>query len=104
MITLDEALTAYEPRCSGAAYVPFASTAYTAQTGIALCQNVPYRGTGPPLNDVVAGHVDFIFMGLSSALKLHEGGKARIPMRLRCSSLSTKSSPSQRLLRRWERR
>src|SRR5882724_10261933 len=40
--------------------------------------HVPYRGTGPALNDLVAGHVDFIFMELSSALKLHEGGKARI--------------------------
>jgi len=39
---------------------------------------VPYRGTGPALNDLVAGHVDFIFMELSSAVKLHEGGKARI--------------------------
>jgi len=34
--------------------------------------------TGPALNDLVAEHVDLIFMELSSALKLHEGGKARI--------------------------
>jgi tripartite-type tricarboxylate transporter receptor subunit TctC len=40
--------------------------------------HVPYRGTGPALNDIVAGHVDFIFMELSAAFKLHEGGKARI--------------------------
>jgi len=40
--------------------------------------HVPYRGTGPALNDLVAGHVDFIFMELASASKLHEGGKARI--------------------------
>jgi len=40
--------------------------------------HVPYRGTGPALNDLVAGHVDFIFMELASAYKLHEGGKARI--------------------------
>src|SRR5205807_7005688 len=40
--------------------------------------HVPYRGTGPALNDIVAGHVDFIFMELSSAVKLHDGGKARI--------------------------
>jgi tripartite-type tricarboxylate transporter receptor subunit TctC len=40
--------------------------------------HVPYRGTGPALNDLVAGHVDFIFMQLASAHKLHEGGKARI--------------------------
>jgi tripartite-type tricarboxylate transporter receptor subunit TctC len=40
--------------------------------------HVPYRGTGPALNDLVAGHVDLIFMELSAAYKLHEGGKARI--------------------------
>src|SRR6185436_13148095 len=40
--------------------------------------HVPYRGTGPALNDIVAGHVDFIFMELASAYKLHDGGKARI--------------------------
>jgi tripartite-type tricarboxylate transporter receptor subunit TctC len=40
--------------------------------------HVPYRGTGPALNDLLAGHVDLIFMELSSAMKLHEAGKARI--------------------------
>jgi tripartite-type tricarboxylate transporter receptor subunit TctC len=40
--------------------------------------HVPYRGTGPALNDLVAGHVDFIFMELASAYKLHDGGKSRI--------------------------
>ena len=40
--------------------------------------HVPYRGTAPALNDLVAGHVDLIFMQLSSAMKLHEGKRARI--------------------------
>jgi tripartite-type tricarboxylate transporter receptor subunit TctC len=40
--------------------------------------HVPYRGTAPALNDLVAGHVDLIFMQLSSALKLHEAKRARI--------------------------
>jgi tripartite-type tricarboxylate transporter receptor subunit TctC len=40
--------------------------------------HVPYKGTGPALNDLVAGHVDLIFMELASAKKLHDGGKARI--------------------------
>jgi tripartite-type tricarboxylate transporter receptor subunit TctC len=46
-------------------------------TGTKL-QHLPYRGTGPALNDIVAGHVDLIFMELSAAHKLHEGGKARV--------------------------
>src|SRR3989440_3886363 len=50
---------------------------FTSMTGTKMT-HVPYRGTGPALNDLVAGHVDFIFMELSSAVKLHEGGKARI--------------------------
>src|SRR5262245_142112 len=41
-------------------------------------QHVPYKGTAPALNDIVAGHVDLIFMQLEAAIKLHEGGKARI--------------------------
>jgi tripartite-type tricarboxylate transporter receptor subunit TctC len=50
---------------------------YASATGTKML-HVPYRGTGPALNDLVAGHVDFIFMELASAAKLHEGGKARI--------------------------
>ena len=46
-------------------------------TGAKL-QHVPYKGTGPALNDIVAGHVDLIFMQFEAALKLHEGGRARI--------------------------
>ncbi len=40
--------------------------------------HVPYKGTAPALNDLIAGHVDMIFMELASAIKLHEAGKARI--------------------------
>ncbi len=50
---------------------------YNKLTG-ATMTHVPYKGTGPALNDLVAGHVDLIFMQLESAIKLHEGGKARI--------------------------
>jgi tripartite-type tricarboxylate transporter receptor subunit TctC len=40
--------------------------------------HVAYKGTSPALNDIVGSHVDMIFMELASAIKLHEGGKARI--------------------------
>lgn len=40
--------------------------------------HVPYKGTAPALTDIIAGHVDFIFMELASAIKLHQAGKARI--------------------------
>ncbi len=40
--------------------------------------HVPYKGTAPALNDIVASHVDMIFMELAAAIKLHEGGRARI--------------------------
>jgi tripartite-type tricarboxylate transporter receptor subunit TctC len=40
--------------------------------------HVPYRGTGPALNDLIAGHVDIFFTELATAYKLHEGGRCRI--------------------------
>src|SRR5664279_3952525 len=40
--------------------------------------HVPYKGTAPALNDLIAGHVDMIFMELAYAIKLHEAGRARI--------------------------
>jgi tripartite-type tricarboxylate transporter receptor subunit TctC len=40
--------------------------------------HVPYKGTGPALNDLVASHVDLIFMEMAAAINLHRGGKARI--------------------------
>jgi tripartite-type tricarboxylate transporter receptor subunit TctC len=40
--------------------------------------HVPYKGTAPALTDIIASHVDFIFMELASAIKLHQAGKAHI--------------------------
>jgi tripartite-type tricarboxylate transporter receptor subunit TctC len=40
--------------------------------------HVPYKGTAPALNDLVAKNVDFVFMQLAQAYGLHQGGKARI--------------------------
>jgi len=40
--------------------------------------HVPYRGTGPALNDLIAGTIPVVFDQLSSALQLHADGRARI--------------------------
>jgi len=40
--------------------------------------HVPYKGTAPALNDLVAGHVDLMISDLGSVLPLHESGKVRI--------------------------
>jgi tripartite-type tricarboxylate transporter receptor subunit TctC len=39
--------------------------------------HVPYNGTGPALNDVIAGHVDLMFAGAVSVLPLVAGGRLR---------------------------
>jgi tripartite-type tricarboxylate transporter receptor subunit TctC len=50
---------------------------FETATGTKLV-HVPYKGTAPALNDLIASHVDMIFMELASAFKLHEAGRARI--------------------------
>src|SRR6516162_2511083 len=40
--------------------------------------HVPYRGTGPALNDLIGGQVDCMFTELATAHELHTGGKAPI--------------------------
>jgi tripartite-type tricarboxylate transporter receptor subunit TctC len=37
--------------------------------------HVPYRGSAPALNDVIAGHVDVAFDGIGTAQSLLQGGK-----------------------------
>jgi tripartite-type tricarboxylate transporter receptor subunit TctC len=46
-------------------------------TGIKMV-HVPFKGTTPALNALIGSHVDMIFMELASAIKLDQGGKARI--------------------------
>jgi tripartite-type tricarboxylate transporter receptor subunit TctC len=45
-------------------------------TGIKL-QYVPYRGTGPAMNDLVAGQIDVIFDQLSNSINQVRAGKIR---------------------------
>lgn len=41
-------------------------------------QHVPYRGTGPALNDLVGGSVDVMFDNLGFSLPLVKGGKLKL--------------------------
>lgn len=40
--------------------------------------HVPYKGTAPALNDLIAGHVDLMFNELATSIQLHDSGKAKI--------------------------
>jgi len=50
---------------------------FEAAAGVRL-NHVPYSGTAPALNDLVAGHVDLFFDNLSSSLSFHQSGATRI--------------------------
>ena len=39
---------------------------------------VPYRGLGPAINDIIAGHVDLMFDTPTASLQLHREGKLKI--------------------------
>ena len=51
-----------------------AGVLFARSTGLNL-RHVPYRGTGPALNDLVAGHVDMTFTDVMTAKPLVEAGK-----------------------------
>jgi tripartite-type tricarboxylate transporter receptor subunit TctC len=40
--------------------------------------HVPYKGTAPALNDLLAGNVDLMFNELATSIELHKAGRARI--------------------------
>ncbi len=40
--------------------------------------HVPYKGTAPALNDIIASHVDLMFTEIATSLPLQQGGKAKI--------------------------
>ncbi len=50
---------------------------FASITGVKLT-HVPYKGTGPALNDIISSHVDLFFTELSTSMQLHKAGKARI--------------------------
>jgi tripartite-type tricarboxylate transporter receptor subunit TctC len=53
-----------------------AGIAFEAATGIKL-QYVPYRGTGPAMNDLVAGQIDLIVDQTSNSIQQVRGGTIR---------------------------
>jgi tripartite-type tricarboxylate transporter receptor subunit TctC len=53
-----------------------ATALFTTETGIALT-HVPYKGTAPVLNDLLANQLEIAFLGLSSAIPHIRSGKLR---------------------------
>jgi len=49
---------------------------FKSMTGIEMA-HVPYRGTQPGLNDVVAGHMPLMFTDVAPAIGMLQGGKVR---------------------------
>ncbi len=40
--------------------------------------HVPYRGTSQAVNDVIAGHVDLMFLEMGNAFQLYKAGRAKL--------------------------
>ena len=49
---------------------------FNAMAGVKML-HIPYKGNAPALTDLVGGHVDVVFNGVTSAIALIRGGKLR---------------------------
>ena len=49
---------------------------FNAMAGVKMV-HIPYKGNAPALTDLVGGHVDLVFNGLTSAMPLIKSGKLR---------------------------
>jgi Tripartite tricarboxylate transporter family receptor len=64
-------------RCAGLGTPPhLAALAFTRATGTVMAP-ISYRGAGPAVADLVAGHVPIIFLGLSASAPQEQSGKLR---------------------------
>jgi tripartite-type tricarboxylate transporter receptor subunit TctC len=53
-----------------------AGALFNSMAGTSI-EHIPYRGTGPALNDLVAGHVAMVFTDVLTALPHLQGGRVR---------------------------
>ena len=53
-----------------------AGALFNSMAGTAI-EHIPYRGTGPALNDLLAGHIAMVFTDVLTALPHVQGGRAR---------------------------
>ncbi len=54
-----------------------AAEMFSAMVGVKL-NHVPYRGSGPLMNDLVGGHIKLAFDNLASALTQHQAGTIKV--------------------------
>ncbi len=68
-------VTAAMPGPGGTAHLSAAHL--ESMAGIKLV-HVPYRGLGPAINDIIAGHVDMMFDTFTTSLPQHQAGKVKM--------------------------
>ena len=79
-------LIAYAKANPGKIYYASQGVGTTSHTTAELFQfitgtkltHVPYKGTAPAVNDLLAGNVDLMFNELATSIELHKSGQARI--------------------------